>query len=944
MRRLQINTNVSDSALRIGGTVAGVLGIALVLASAYLVWGSFHARGLLERASEDARAQVQLIEAEIQRIREALVSESFIAAADAANGAPEERALLIAELRQLGLRNVLNLVIARDAVETVDLNAFPGSGFAVLEMLLRARAEDDVPVQVHFAGTADEYLAVARRLRADDQNAPVVLATFPISVLFNQIRVPDSIAGMRLMQASDGTSVRIDEFGQNVGIDQEILPIRDSLFRLGWYRPTPVRPLDTLQLLGVFGAGILAMLLAVLLLRRAQGANATADEVEESPAAVAPSRAAAASPTDPSPHLPLPPDAFDTPDTETDLEAGSDPDPDLELLVPDDDEAGARPPKPEPELPPLDLDDFDLPETADSKPAADPGRPDRSSRDFDAERIDLEPERAPLTADGEARRGSAEQKNLDAPELGSFLGEAEPSTEGVEDELLFDPDAPDDDHAELNLMLQSLVDEEESEHPEASAAQDEASAGEGQAEEEIAFKLPAASIFRAYDIRGVVGKTLDAEVATSIGLAIGSEARARGLTRICVARDGRLSGAEMLAALSRGLAATGVDVIDVGAVPTPVLYYAAQEIGGGSGVMVTGSHNPPDYNGFKIVLGGETLSAEKITALYTRLEKHDTERGQGQISEQRISVQYVERISTDIQLERPLKVVADCGNGIGGSIAPKLLAAIGAEVIPLYAEVDGTFPNHHPDPSDPSTLEDLKLCVRNFNADVGVAFDGDGDRLGVVAPGGEIIYPDRLMMLFARDVLSRVPGSPIIYDVKCSSLLAGEIEKAGGKPIMARTGHSFIKEQLKRDQAPLAGEMSGHFFFKERWFGFDDGMYAAARLLEILAADSRSPAEILAELPKAESTPELKVEMKEGETHSFVEKFQSQVDFEGATIHTLDGVRAEFEDGFGLLRASNTTPVLVLRFEGTDKAALSRIQQQFRKAMLAIEPGLKLPF
>ncbi|PKL96044.1 MAG: phosphomannomutase/phosphoglucomutase, partial [Gammaproteobacteria bacterium HGW-Gammaproteobacteria-8] len=278
------------------------------------------------------------------------------------------------------------------------------------------------------------------------------------------------------------------------------------------------------------------------------------------------------------------------------------------------------------------------------------------------------------------------------------------------------------------------------------------------------------------------------------------------------------------------------------------------------------------------------------------------------------------------------------------SIAPRLLAAIGAEVIPLYAEVDGTFPNHHPDPGDPSTLEDLKLCVRNFNADVGVAFDGDGDRLGVVAPGGEIIYPDRLMMLFARDVLSRVPGAPIIYDVKCSTLLAGEIEKAGGKPIMARTGHSFIKEQLKRDQAPFAGEMSGHFFFKERWFGFDDGIYAAARLLEILAADSRSAAEILAELPKAESTPELKVEMKEGQPHPFVEKFQNQAQFEGATIHTLDGVRAEFEDGFGLLRASNTTPVLVLRFEGTDKAALNRIQQQFRKAMLAIEPGLKLPF
>lgn len=931
MRKFQINTQLSTSALRIGGTIATIFGIALVLASVYLVWGSLQARNLLERAGEDARAQVQQIETEIQRIRAALVSESFVASVEAAAGVPEERALLIAELRQLGVRNVLNLIIARDAVETVDLSALPGSGFAVMEMLLSARVADDVPVQVHFAGTADEYLAVARRLIADDSNSPVVLATFPISVLFNEIRMPDSIAGMRLLQVGDDSSVEVDVFGNSTGVDREVLPIQNSLFRLGWNRPTQVRPLSTMQLAGVIGAGLLAIILGVLLIRRAQAA--AAEPMGEASAESEPVvRAVASRPAEASPHLALPPEDFDTPDTETDLET----DPDGELLVPENAEASTA--APEPELPPLDFDDFDLSDapTESSASAA---------------------ETAPLTADGEARRGGVEQKNLEAPELGSFRDlddpadarkGQDPSTETMEDELLFDPNAPEDDHAELNLMLQSLVDEEQSESS-ADTSQDDDGAqdqseDDNESGEEIDFKLPVASIFRAYDIRGVVGKTLDAEVATSIGLAIGSEARARGLTRICVARDGRLSGAELLAALSRGLAATGVDVIDVGAVPTPVLYYAAQEIGGGSGVMVTGSHNPPDYNGFKVVLGGETLSAEKITALYTRLEKRDLERGQGQISEQRIAVQYIERISTDIQLERPLKVVADCGNGIAGSIAPRLLAAIGAEVIPLYAEVDGTFPNHHPDPGDPSTLEDLKLCVRNFNADVGVAFDGDGDRLGVVAPGGEIIYADRLMMLFARDVLSRVPGAPIIYDVKCSALLAGEIEKAGGTAIMARTGHSFIKEQLKRDQAPFAGEMSGHFFFKERWFGFDDGMYAAARLLEILAADSRSAAEILAALPKAESTPELKVEMKEGEPHPFVEKFQQQARFEGATIHTLDGVRAEFEDGFGLLRASNTTPVLVLRFEGTDKAALARIKQQFRKAMLAIEPGLKLPF
>ncbi|MBY6204614.1 phosphomannomutase/phosphoglucomutase [Halomonas denitrificans] len=456
--------------------------------------------------------------------------------------------------------------------------------------------------------------------------------------------------------------------------------------------------------------------------------------------------------------------------------------------------------------------------------------------------------------------------------------------------------------------------------------------------------VPDSSIFRAYDIRGVVGDTLDEAVAESIGRAIGSEAHDRGLTRIAVARDGRLSGAQMLAAVSRGLARCGLEVIEVGAVPTPVLYYAAQEIGGGSGVMVTGSHNPPDYNGFKIVLGGETLSGDAIRDLHTRLVEGRLVHGEGQLSDQRITSRYIERIGTDIQLEKSLKVVVDCGNGIAGAVAPRLLERIGADVIPLYAEVDGSFPNHHPDPGDPKTLEDLRLCVRNFEADVGIAFDGDGDRLGVVAPNGEIIYPDRVMMLFARDVLERNPGAEIIYDVKCTGLLADEIESAGGKPVMARTGHSFIKAEIKERGAPLAGEMSGHFFFGERWYGFDDGLYSAARLLEILAADTRAPGQIFAELPTAVSTPELKVEMKEGEAHAFVEGFAGKAEFAGATISTIDGVRADFADGFGLVRASNTTPVLVLRFEGETKEALARIQGEFRDAMLALNPALKLPF
>ncbi|MEM1080263.1 MAG: phosphomannomutase/phosphoglucomutase [Pseudomonadota bacterium] len=550
--------------------------------------------------------------------------------------------------------------------------------------------------------------------------------------------------------------------------------------------------------------------------------------------------------------------------------------------------------------------------------------------DLDLPDIELD-QKEDLLPDGEVRRGSQPERILDAPEL-SAGGDEFSAAPG------FDPDAPEDDPG-LIRMLQSLV--EDGKTKPAEAAPSQATVNEVPIEK---ISIPLPSIFRAYDIRGVVGETLDTEKAYAIGRAIGSEAHDRGLTQIAIARDGRLSGAELLAATARGLQDCGLQVIDVGAVPTPVLYFAANQLSTGSGVMITGSHNPPDYNGFKIMLGGEALSGDAITALHTRLVEKKLHSGAGETNTHRISVQYIERISTDIKLKRKIKVVADCGNGIAGNTAPKLLRAIGADVIPLYAEVDGTFPNHHPDPGDPTTLEDLKLCVRNFNADLGIAFDGDGDRLGVVTASGEIIYPDRLMMLFAQDVLSRNAGAPIIYDVKCSGLLAQAIEDAGGQPIMSRTGHSFIKQRLKAEQAPLAGEMSGHFFFAERWYGFDDGLYAAARLLEILAADERAVGQILSSLPKAESTPELKVEMEEGQPHAFMQAFVDQAQFDEAEINTIDGLRADFEDGWGLVRASNTTPVLVIRFEGQDKPALQRIQGLFREQILAINPDLRLPF
>ena len=456
-------------------------------------------------------------------------------------------------------------------------------------------------------------------------------------------------------------------------------------------------------------------------------------------------------------------------------------------------------------------------------------------------------------------------------------------------------------------------------------------------------KAPA-SIFRAYDIRGVVGKTLTEEIVYNIGLAIGSEAFARGQQTIIVGRDGRLSGEKFAEALSKGLCDAGRDVIDIGQVPTPLVYFATHYLNTGSGVMVTGSHNPPDYNGLKMVLKGETLAERDIQLLRRRIETGDFTNGAGSVRRQDVIADYVATIVSDIKLARPLKVVIDCGNGVAGAVAPLMLRTLGCELIELYCDVDGHFPNHHPDPSQPDNLRDLITAVSKYKADLGLAFDGDGDRLALVDGDGKVIWPDRQLMLYAKDVLSRNPGATIIFDVKCSRHLAKYITNHGGQPLMWRTGHSLIKRKMKETGALLAGEMSGHIFFKERWFGFDDAMYTAARLLEILAADRRGVAEVFQSLPDAVSTPELRVDLAEGQQGVFMARLLETANLKGAVLTTIDGLRADFADGWGLVRASNTTPSLILRFEANTEAALKRIKEEFRSLMHKVDPKLRLPF
>ena len=441
-----------------------------------------------------------------------------------------------------------------------------------------------------------------------------------------------------------------------------------------------------------------------------------------------------------------------------------------------------------------------------------------------------------------------------------------------------------------------------------------------------------ASIFRAYDIRGVVGDTLNKHVATLIGRAIAAENLARGETSIAVARDGRLSGPDMLDALIAGLRAGGCDVVNVGQVPTPVLYFAASTLPGvTSGVMVTGSHNPPDYNGFKIMLAGETLSGDAITDLYRRIVENDLSEGSGSLVEKDVSEAYLARIVSDITLKRPMKVVVDTGNGVAGELAPKLMKQLGCEVVPLFTEIDGNFPNHHPDPGDPANMQDLIRVVAETTADLGLGFDGDGDRVGVITPQGELIYPDRLMMAYAQDVLSRVPGGRVIFDVKCSGNLAKVINKHGGEAEMWQTGHSLIKARMKETGAPLAGEMSGHIFFAERWYGFDDGLYAAARLLEILAQQPMDADEFFAQYPQDPSTPEINIEVSDEKKFKVVERLIAEGEFGEGKRTTIDGLRVDYEDGWGLCRVSNTSPKLVTRYEGKTEAALQRIQELFEQ-------------
>lgn len=451
-------------------------------------------------------------------------------------------------------------------------------------------------------------------------------------------------------------------------------------------------------------------------------------------------------------------------------------------------------------------------------------------------------------------------------------------------------------------------------------------------------------IFRAYDIRGVVENALTPDAVQLIGQAFATEALSQGQKTVVIGRDGRLSSPELAQRLSEGLRAGGCDVIDVGMVPTPVLYYATHKLKTGTGIMVTGSHNPPQYNGLKMLIAGNTLYGDGIKTLYQMIIEDKVNHGKGSHTELDVVPDYLDTIVNDIKLDRPLNIAVDCGNGVAGVLATELFTRLGCKVTELFCEVDGTFPNHHPDPSKPENLIDMQNVMKENALDLGLAFDGDGDRVGILDDKQNILWADRQMMLYSADVLKRKPGALIIFDIKSTSNLYGYIKNLGGEPLMWKTGHSFIKAKMKETGAELAGEMSGHIFFKERWFGFDDGLYGAARMLEIISQQDKTSSALFAELPDSFNTPELQIDFAEGEHYKFMNKFIAQAKFDNAETLTIDGIRVNYAEGWGLVRPSNTTPCLVLRFEANDEDNLIKIQNLFREQLLAVDNTLSLPF
>ncbi|MGY6629473.1 MAG: hypothetical protein ACXIUL_00560 [Wenzhouxiangella sp.] len=958
--------------IRLASLIAIAVGLFGLLLGAALTYMGMQSQLALEQAGRAADEKARVVSAALNEIQSSLRDGEVVSQAllTLEGGSRDE---LHTAFRRRGVASMIDLRAFDLAIEDIQPGLFPEPDFAAIEMMITARRDGRAPIQVHYPGTANENIAFAQRLEQEGAAVGVLLLRVPVSAVTSLVNDLGPLNYLAIVQGRDEQASALRTLGSRPGGQLNRIAIPNSLLTLEWSRATVGGPVAGQTAIIIGAGGLLLMLLGIVVRSRilpraaspepavSTGQASGSDEALEVPVEQAPPPPAT-TPVPPPQAAPPPatkppaladvPPAHDLPDwlLDADLDSPSEASSDQPAELPAEVRTLLDQPAQATQASPAALES-----EAETDPVPSPSM-DRVEPEPEAEDLALSDGMAPETPLAEASESpdseppvppieTSEPLDLDFDFTGrpdSTPSSGESTEPPADSEPLAAPERPAEKSAEQAAAPSAegpTVEPESEPVPEAPSAPDSS-----QAEAPARPALIDAGLFRAHRIGGVVENPLDARSATLIGQAIGSEARERGIASLVIGRDGRLFGAPLLSALGQGLRSAGVDVIDVGAVPIPALNLAAHEWTGGSGVMVTGSHLPPDQSGFVIRLAGEVLQDQAIQALYRRILDSDLAAGNGSHEERNIIDHYAERIGVDIQLERTLKVVVDCGNGITGSLVPQVLSAIGADVIPLYCDVDGNFPNHLPNPADPDNLEDLMLCVRNFRADLGIAFDGDGDRIAVVSPEGETIWSDRLLMLLARDLLQREPGALVVHDVACSALLPAFIETHGGHSQMARSADSFVAEKMREESARLAGLMSGHLFIAERWYPFDDGIYAAARLLELLAADTRPVGEVIAELPIRKATPEYRRPMSEDDAADLVMALIAEGEFEEGRMTTLDGLRLDFDDGFGMVRASHRGAELVFRFEGEDAKAITRIQNLFKREIAKQVPDLKLLF
>jgi len=965
----------AGNVVRLSGLLSIALGVFGLLVGALIMYTSIQGQLDSEQASNAAGNQARSIGDSLAEVQAAIQNPQVIGLArDLLQEGRLQSDALEAAVQRRGVANIIDLKVFPAEVESIQLGDYPEPDFTVIEMLLQARAEGQAPIQVHYPNQAIENLALAQAVEVDSGVEGIIFLRVPVSMVSSLLEVSRYIDYIGLVQGRDQQAYTLRNLGDKTG-PVDVTPIPGSRLSLHWTRRTFASAFSKQAAVIILSIGIILLMVGLLIrqrfgalntqalsINRAKRTRTQADDESRSddakPASTPVTRKAPSRPKRKSDRgvaakrkkPPEPPVVDDLPDwlldsdqidqTNAPLDGGDEDLPELPDTLSDrvDDTAASAGGSVTDTLV-FNSDDEGAEEHEDGPPPDAEPRPNGSK----SESGDSDP--AFLDASGAAAETEDPESDIDWDDFNSEI-ESEELLSGRDEKAIDDALADLEEPEPEPSVPDNQGDSEDTDTPSSSDQPSEPVEAKQSGTDKQMSGEPVldASLFRANSIGGIFDEHLDSRAATLIGEAIGSEAASQGVERMVVGRDGRLEGPVLMSALSQGLRSAGIDVVDIGAVPIPVFNFAATELTSGNGVMVTGSHYPAGHNGFRTRIQNKLLTDSAIRSIQRRIDTQDLTSGSGRLEEENVIERYIERIGIDVQLERPLKVVVDCGNGIAGSVVPTVLSAIGADVIPLYADVDGSFPNHLPDPSQPENLEDLKLCVRNFNADLGLAFDGDGDRLAAISGDGQVIWTDRVLMLLMPDIIERNAGTRVVVDSASSLALHELIQAAGGKPVVERSAEAFIEQRMRKESALLGGLFSGHLFVSERWYPFDDAIYASARLLEVLAADTRPISEIIDQLPQAEGTPELRVPLEQERAEELITELIAEGDFGNAELSMVDGLRADYPDGWGMVRASHQGRGLVLRFEAESSKALHRIKTTFSRQIAARDSDVKLRF